>query len=345
MIVRPRHVALSLAVLALAGCQPTAQSTAGGPATPAASASVGVASPAAATTPRDTAPSTAATGSPAAAGSQAPATPAGTAPPAQAEAGQAEAQAAADAMADERRLAAYDLLADGGTSAQRRIMQATETEAKDAAVAVELTEAGRAAAAQRRAELRTAGGAKLAALDDAKAVIQAALAKATDVARTGGGVIKAADATLADGTTLRLVRGADKGGTLLYASVRATAKAGDRTFTRTRTLRPDGGATVVFSRKLKAGNGSELSTSWARSEAADGTLTGSGVITMAGADGKPRVLQVSLAGTHGAPTLTLKDAAAQLQAEVSLPFGGAPTAALLRLDAGEARHPLTVTAD
>lgn len=324
----PRHFLPALALAAaLTACVPGGKNTGG--------ASSPTAAPPDVATP------------PVAAASVAP-SPTGTAPPAQAQAASTEAQTTADALAEDRALAEFELLADGAgaAAAQRRVLQADDPDVKEAGVAVALTTDGRAKARARRAALHEKAKARLATLASAKAAIAAAMAAAPTQARPDGGTIRVATLDLmgpAGPATVKLVRATDAEGDLVHALVRATAKADGHVITRVHTLRADGGAAVRFSREETLAGGQVLKTAWSRvTIAATGAVGGGGQIALLGADGAVRTLIASLKGTEEAPMIVVKDAAAKLEAEVTLPVAGDATAVLLRTDAGGARVPVAV---
>lgn len=305
-----RRILLALPLL-LAACAPGGQSTGGS-------------SPAATT--------------PAAAASV---TPASSAAPAQAATGAAEAQAAADALAEDRWLAMYDLLADDAAApaAQRRLQQADDADVKDAGAAVSADAAALAKAKARRLAFREQAKARLDGLGEAKAAIAAALAKAAATERPGGGTIRVATLDLAGPAgpaTVKIVRALDAQGNLVHALVRATAKADGHVAARAETLRADGGATVRFSREQPVAGGATIKSAWSRITLPTGQLGGGGQLALRGADGAARTLIVALKGTEAAPMIVVKDAAAKLEAEITLPVGGDAAATLLRAEAREA---------
>ncbi len=322
---RPRFLLPALALAAaLTACVPGGQNTGG-----------------------TSSPTVAASSPPVAASASVAPPSAGTAPPVQVQSGSTEAQAAADALAEDRGLAEFDLLADdaGVSASQRRLLQADDPDVVGARVAVALTADGRAKAKARRAGLREKAQARLSGLATTKAAIAAAMTKATSQARPDGGTIRVATLELASPVgpaTVKLVRATDADGDLVHSLVRATARADGREITRAQTLRADGGASVRFSRKESLAGGQTLNSTWLVTIVASGAVGGGGQISLLGPDGAVKTLLASLKGTVDAPMIVVKDAAAKLEAEVTLPVAGDATAVLVRADAAGARQPVSV---
>lgn len=269
--------------------------------------------------------------------------PAPTATTAQVGAGQVDAQAAVDALADERMLLILDFTTGPDAAdavAARRLTQA-DPDLAGTDIALTLTAAARTAVLQARSTQRSALESRVATeTTAARTALRAALATGTRTPRKNGGAFRTMEADLkrdALSWHVKLIRAYDAEGTLIHSLVRATA--GNRTLLRTWTATTTGGASVKFSREV--GN---LKSAWTASVQPDGLLSGAGVIAVAGIPAS-RALIAKLKGTSVAPQVTLTDLSAKLEAEVTLPLANTPTKAVVtRLDAAGERVAVSVQA-
>jgi hypothetical protein len=201
-------------------------------------------------------------------------------------------------------------------------------------------------AAQRwRTAARAAAQAALDGQKELGVAIAAAYAKGATRIRGGGGTIRFAELNIPGRTgdwAARLIRAVDAEGDLVYTSQQAKSSDGAITTSRTRTVRADGGAVLKFVHTQKVSGGPTLNATWAGSSTVTGTLVASGILQFVPAPGAAvKTLQLALRGTEAAPVLALKDPAMKVEVEVAHGLGVTGGATLIRLDADNARVPLS----
>lgn len=274
--------------------------------------------------------------------------------PSQQQAGSENAQAAAEAMGDERETEEFDYMAEDGTASAYAV-SALSAEAKARIGKAMIGAAVKAKIQQRRAAIKQRLQARLAKKAAVAGKLRQALAAAPVTEDENGNKTREFNFDAERSATVNgqartrtmavtAIRTVNAEGVLVYSKFtgnQTDSNGRSRSYTREKTLNADGSYTVVFTRNRTGQNGATYAANWTKTISAEGAASGTGTITLT-RNGNTMTKNLTFGGTAETPVATVADAASDVTAEVTLPIEGEATATVSDPQAPAAEVTVTV---